>query len=431
MNLQGMYFSQRLKRQYPEASLAASILGFVGRNEKNEYVGYYGVEGYYEEELRGLAGIYTGERDLRSHPLFFGFQDRLDRQDGRDLYLTVDAGAQRIVKQKAIEGMRRFGAKEVCIIVAEPHSMAIIALSCLPDYDPNSYKRFLSSHYRNAAIHDVYEPGSTFKPLIVAAALEQGVVNPADLLQENGPVVVGDSQISTWDNQYRGQISVADALAQSSNVGMVRIGEKMGRDAVYAAIKKFGFGEKTGIDLQGEVGGTVRPQDRWYPIDYATVTFGQGIGVTPIQLLSSFASIINGGELLRPYVVAKIGEGEMTQTKNTRMVIRRVISPATSRTMRTLLEYTVANAEYKWKLPPGYRFGGKTGTAQIAIGGRYDVSKTIASFVGFTPVDNPRFVALVILKEPTTSSWGSETAAPLFFDMAKELLTYYNVAPEY
>jgi cell division protein FtsI/penicillin-binding protein 2 len=212
---------------------------------------------------------------------------------------------------------------------------------------------------------------------------------------------------------------------------MVQVGAKLGNEAMYTSVLKYGFGSETGIDLQGEVSGSIKPKQYWYPIDYATATFGQGLAVTPMQLITAFASVVNGGELLRPYVVERVSDNINVNTQHEKTVVRRVMSESTSRIMRRILEYTIDNAEYRWQKPVGYRFGGKTGTAQIAVNGKYDTSKTIASFLGFTPVDKPRFMALIVIKEPSTSSWGSETAAPLFFEMAKELITYYGIPPEY
>lgn len=427
----GIYADQRLKRVYPEASLAGTLTGFVGKNSVGNQIGYYGVEGYYESELKGLEGYYVGERDLSYRPIFFGTQDRLDSQDGRDVYLTIDKSVQQIVKKIALKGMELHKPKELCIIVVDPMRMAVLGLSCLPDYDPKEYGLFPEGSYRNSVISDLYEPGSTFKPLVVATAIDVEAISPTEILPEKGPVSIGEYDIRTWNNKYNGSLSVADVLAKSSNVGMVEIGKRLEDDRVYSLVNTYGLGEKTGIDLQGEVTGYVKTRDEWYPIDYATTTFGQGLAITPIQLVTAFASVINGGELLQPYVVSKMSDGVKESIHPKKKVVRQVISEKTSRVMRKMLEYTVEHAEYKWRKPVGYRFGGKTGTAQIPISGKYDASKTIASFIGFTPVDNPQFLALVILKEPSSSSWGSETAAPLFFDLAKELISYYNIEPEY
>lgn len=431
LGFSGVYGDQKLKRIYPEASLAATLIGFLGKDKDANQVGYYGLEGYYESELKGMEGYYAGERDLASRPIFFGYQDRLENQDGRNIYLTIDKSVQQMVKTVATKGMEQYKPKEICIVVAEPNTMAILGLTCLPDYDPSEYGKFAEMTYRNSAISDTYEPGSTFKPMVVAAAIESGVLRPTEMLPEAGPITVADAQIRTWDNKYRGTLAVSDVLAKSSNVGMVEIGKKLGDDRTYSLVLKYGFGSETGIDIQGEVPGYVKMRKDWYPVDYATVTFGQGLAITPIQLITAFASVINGGELVRPHVVGKISDGTKDNVRPEKTVIRRVISDANSRIMRKMLEYTVEHAEYRWQKPAGYRFGGKTGTAQIAVSGKYDASKTIASFIGFTPVDNPKFIALVVLKEPSSSEWGSETAAPLFFDLAKQLIAYYNLEPEY
>jgi cell division protein FtsI/penicillin-binding protein 2 len=312
LGFSGLYADQKLQRVYPEASLAGVLTGFVGRDTNGTQIGYYGLEGYYESELKGLDGYYEGERDPAARPLFFGYQDQLDSQDGRDLYLTIDKSVQQITKTVAIKGMQLHQAKELCIVVADPKTMAILALSCLPDYDPRDYGKYSDNTYRNPLISDVYEPGSTFKPIIVASAIEAKAIQPTEILPENGPLEVGEYSIRTWDNKYRGSIAIPDILAKSSNVGMVQIGRKLGDDKVLATIQNYGFGVKTGIDLQGEVTGSIREKDSWYPIDYATATFGQGLGVTPLQLLTAFSSIINGGELLQPYVVANMSDGVKT-----------------------------------------------------------------------------------------------------------------------
>ena len=210
---------------------------------------------------------------------------------------------------------------------------------------------------------------------------------------------------------------------------MVHVGGKLGEEKMYDYMEKYGFGEPTGIDLEGETGGYIKPEEEWYPIDYATASFGQGIGITQLQLLRAFSSLVNGGYLMKPYVVKEIRQGDKTRTKEP-VVVERVLSERTSEIMKKMLESSVARAEMKFIFPKEYKIGGKTGTAQIALEGSYDSSKTIASFVGFAPVDKPRFIALVVVREPKTSQWGSETAAPIFFEIAKELFVYYNIVPE-
>lgn len=427
--LAGIGFENRSQRYYPEASLSAHILGIVGKKDNGDDIGYFGVEGFYDKDLAGLPGLLKSDRDLLDKPILIGTQEKIDPEDGRDLYLTIDKAAQEIVKKKLLQGMESYKAKEGCIIVADPYSMEIIALSCLPDFDLEKYYEFTESYFKNPAISNLYEPGSIFKPLIMAAAIEEKSIKPDEIYDEQGPVKIGEYTIRTWNNKYEGKISMTKILEKSSNVGMVYVGEKLGNKKIYDYVNKFGLGDLTNIDLQGEVTAGLKSPNNWYPIDYATVTFGQGIVVTPLQMITAFSSLINDGKLMKPYIVAKANSKNQEKVAQPK-VIRQTISAKTSVIMKKMLVETIEHGEVNWAKPKGYKIGGKTGTAQIAIQGKYDPSKTIASFIGFAPADKPKFIALVVLKEPQSSIWGSETAAPLFFDIAKELLVYYNIPPE-
>lgn len=430
LRLNGLGFEEEQKRFYPEGSATAHLLGFVGKNDKGENIGYFGLEGFYEKDLAGLPGILKTERDLFGNPIFIGIQSKLEQEDGRDLILAIDKTVQSIIKEKLKSGLQKYGAKEGCVIVANPMTLEIIALSCLPDFDPQQYYKFSENYFKNPGISNVYEPGSIFKPLIMAAALNEKAVKPTDMYDESGPVEIGGYEIQTWNNKYEGKITMTRILEKSSNVGMVYVGQKLGDKKMLFYLKQYGLGELTGIDLQGETAGFIKDQSEWYPIDYATVTFGQGIVVSPIQMIRSFSSLINGGQVLRPYVVLEIRSSNKEKKSIKPKKIRQVIDERISMLIKKMLEATVEHGEVKWAKPKGYRIGGKTGTAQIPIKGHYDPTKTIASFIGFAPVDEPKFIILVNLKEPSTSPWGSETAAPLFFEIAKELLVYYNIAPE-
>lgn len=429
LKLKGINFEEESVRYYPEASLAAHLLGFVGKKSDGEAIGYFGVEGFYDKDLVGLPGLLKSERDLVDRPIFFGTQEKIDPENGRDLILTIDKSIQDIIKKKLILGLERYKAKEGCVISANPYTLEIIGLVCLPDFDQDNYYFFSEDYFKNPAISDLYEPGSIFKPLIMAEAIEKKSIKPDDFYDEDGPVKFGEYTIRTWNDKYEGKISMTRILEKSSNVGMVYIGEKLGQKKIYQLLKKVGLGQLTEIDLQGEAPGFLKDESQWYPIDYATVTFGQGIALTPIQMIRAFSSVINGGLLMKPHVVAKIISNDKEKEIKSE-AISNVFSQRTSEILKKMLESTVENGEFKWVKPNGYRIGGKTGTAQIPIKGHYDPSKTIASFIGFFPVNNPKIITLVILKEPKTSPWGSETAAPLFFDIAKDLIVYYNIAPE-
>lgn len=427
--LKGIGFEEEEHRFYPEASLAAHLIGFMGKDKVGESVGYFGVEGYYNQDLAGLPGVIKSERDVFNKPIFIGSQQRVGAENGRDFILTIDKTVQHLVKDKLRQGVEKFKAKSGCVIAVNPKTMEILALSCLPDFDPETYYEFNEGYFKNWTISDVYEPGSTFKPLVMAAGIEEKVIDPNGFFDESGPVRIGGYTVRNWNDKYEGKISITHILEKSSNVGMVHVGAELGNKKLDEYVHKYGFGELTNVDLQGETAGQVKPLKSWYPIDAATTAFGQGISVTAMQLIRGFAAVINGGYLMRPYVVRGVIENGDVRIREPQ-VQRRVISEETSKIMRKMLVSTVAHAEAKWKIPEGFTFGGKTGTAQIAVQGTYDASKTIASFIGFAPAEDPKFLMLVVIQEPESSSWGSETAAPLFFDIAKDLLVYYNVAPE-
>src|SRR3989338_4972499 len=380
LKIYGLGFEERQRVFYPESSLSAHLLGFVGKNDLGDNTGYFGIQGFYEKDLAGLPGIVKTERDLFGNPILIGVQNLLKGEDGRDLILTVDKNVQYIVKKNLLSGLNRFQAKNGCAIVANPNTMEILALTCLPDYDPLNYPEYTEDIFKNPAVSALYEPGSIWKPIIMASALDSEAIKVTDTFNETGPAAVGGYEIQTWDNKYEGEISMTRILEKSSNVGMVYIGSKLGNKNLIDYLDKFGVGKKTAIDLQGEIAGILKPESQWYPVDYATATFGQGLAVTPIRMITSFAALINGGKLMRPYVVSKM-KGKITKTTQP-AIVDRVISRRTSIVIKNMLQKTVENAEVKWKRPAGYKIGGKTGTAQVAIAGHYDPSKTFASFVG-------------------------------------------------
>lgn len=428
LNLAGIGFDDKTQRYYPEASQAAHLIGFLGKDEAGEDLGYVGVEGFYNKELAGMPGVIKSERDLLNRPILIGTQEKVEPVNGRDLYLTIDKTVQEIAKSELKDGMERYRSSKGCVIVADPKTMKIMALSCLPDFDARKYYDFPGEYYKNIAISDIFEPGSIFKPLIMAAAIEEKKVKADTIYNETGPIKIAEYQIQTWNNKYEGRISMTRVLEKSSNVGMVFVGEKLGNGKIYDYLQKYGFGDLTGIDLEGEATGYLKPKRNWYPIDFSVATFGQGIAVTSMQMIRAFASIINGGLLMKPLVLDKIGTGnDIEEIKP--VVEKRVISEETSKTIKKMLLSTVENGDSKWAKPKGYLIGGKTGTAQIPIAGHYDPTKTVASFIGFAPFNDPKFIILVTLREPKTSPWGSETAAPIFFEIAKKLLVYYNIAP--
>lgn len=427
LGILGLDFEEGYTRSYPEASMAAHLVGFVGRNDLGEPTGYFGLEGYYDRELRGKAGLTKEEQDASGNPLIFGDFLSLSEREGRNLRLHLERSVQFQVEEALKTGLALYGASAGEVLVMEPNTGAILALASFPNYDPSKFFKFDTALYKNPAIASSYEPGSTFKVLTMAAAFNEGAVNLSDRCDIcAGPLPIDKYTIKTWNNEYNPNSTPEEILANSDNIGMVWIERKLGGDKFLEYIKNFGFGEKTGIDLQEEATPALR--SRWGEVDFATASFGQGIAVTSIQMLRAVAAIANGGNLMEPHVVASVtGEREIPIHPK---VVRRVISETTASTITKLMIASAEHGDAKWTRLPDYTVAGKTGTAQIAVQGHYDEEKTIASFVGFAPVKDPKFVMLVKLREPTSSPWGSETAAPLWFTIARQLLLHYNVPPD-
>jgi cell division protein FtsI/penicillin-binding protein 2 len=426
----GIGFESEPKRYYPEASMAAHILGFVGLDQNGLDRGYFGLEGFYDRELRGKEGSLQIEKDVQGNPILIGQTFRVDPQDGRNLILWVDRTVQSIVEKRLNEGIQKYGAKEGSIVVMDPKTGGILAMASFPSYDPREYALSEKERYINPIVGSTYEPGSTFKVLIMAAGINAGVITPNTTMEETGPVEVSGYQIRTWNNQYNGLVSMTDVLIHSSNVGMVFIGNKLGKEKLLSAIKSFGFGKITNIDLEDESAPEMREDTEWREIDLATASFGQGIAVTPLQMVRAVSVIANGGSLMEPRVVKAIKDANGKTVTIPPKKIQQVISKKTAQEVTEMMVVAVDKGEAKFAKPQGYRIAGKTGTAQIPVEGHYDDKKTIASFVGFGPADNPKFVMLVTLREPSSSQWGSETAAPLFFSIAKDLFVYYGISPK-
>ncbi len=428
-SLAGIGFFDQSKRFYPEGSMAAHLLGFVGNNAKGEDQGYFGLEGYYDEQLRGRNGLREAETDALGHLILLGNRREIPVENGRDIYLTMDKTIQFIAESKLKEGIEKYQAKGGTVTVMDPKTGAILAMAAFPAYDPGEYFVYPQEYYKNPIIASTYEPGSTFKVLVMAAALEKKAIPVTAKFQEDGPVRLGGYTIQTWDQKYHGAIDLSQILQYSSNVGMVYIQQQMDNDALLDAVTQLGFGASTDIDLQEETYVDLRERDQWREIDFATLSFGQGIAVTPIEMVRAVAALANGGKIMRPYAVKQIitPEGKIVRTQPT--VEKEMFSKETTAAVSEMMVAAVEHGEAKYKRPKGFRIAGKTGTAQIPVEGHYDSEKTIASFVGYGPVDDPKFIMLVTIHEPTTSSWGSETAAPLFFVIAKELLSYLGISP--
>lgn len=430
LNLKGVGFEESTKRFYPEGSSSAHILGFVGSNQRGEDQGYFGLEGFYNGELKGVPGQIRQEKDAFGLPILFGSFLGRSGQNGKTLELNIDRSVQFIVENTLKASLEKYGAKAASAVVMDPKTGAILALASFPNYDPGSFTSFPKDFYKNPVVADQYEPGSTFKVLVMSAALNEDLVKP-DTTCDNcsGPVQIGGFDLRTWNNKYIPNISMTDTIIHSDNTGMVFVGKKLGLDKFYDYFKNFGFGKTTGIDLQDEFSPDLRSKNSWREIDLATASFGQGIAVTPIQMITAVSSIANGGYLMEPHIVKSIKDENGGVYEIKPKIARQVLKEPAAKLMTEMMVKAVDEGEAKFARPKGFKVAGKTGTAQIPVAGHYDPNKTIASFVGFAPADNPKFVMLVRFDQPTSSIFGAETAAPAFFEIAKRLFIYYKIAP--
>lgn len=430
LNLEGIGFDASSSRFYPEGSASAHLLGFVGSDAKGASKGYFGLEGYYEGELKGLTGLIRHEKDALGLPILIGRFLISEAKNGDDLVTNIDRSIQFTLEKVLKDGLERYGAKVASAIVIDPKTGGILALASFPNYDPLKYFNFPKEYYKNPIVADQYEPGSTFKVLVMSAALNEEVVKPdteCDIC--SGPINIGGFTIRTWNNKYFPNTTMKDVIIHSDNIGMVFVGQKLGLEKFYSYLENFGLGKPTGVDLQDESAPTLRPREDWKEIDLATTSFGQGIAITAIQMVSAVAAIANGGNLMESHVVKQIKDERGGVFEIKPKVVRQVIKESTAKIMTEMMVKAVEEGEAKWAKPKGFKIAGKTGTAQIPVAGHYDPNKTIASFVGFAPADDPKFVMLVRYDQPSTSPYGSETAAPTFFEIAKELFAYYKITP--
>lgn len=430
LKLPGVGFDAKSVRFYPEASIGAKLLGFVGKDDAGLDTGYFGLEGFYDRQLRGKEGIAKQVHDAFGRPILAKLNNASGEVNGRSLTLHVNRVLQYILDNELKKGIELNGATSAMAAMMDPKTGGILAISSYPSFDPRTYYDFSDTDFKDSFISDMYEPGSTFKPLVMAAALNEGLVKPETRCTIcAGPVSIGGYDIETWNNKYEPNITMTRVIQESDNTGMVFVSQKLGLDRMMEYIKKFGFGQSTNIDLQGEVTPSIRPRNEWYPIDLATSSFGQGISVTPIELLTAVGALANGGKRMEPHVVASIETPDGKKIVIPPKVVNQPVSEETAKVMTEIMVNAVNKGEAQFARLKGYRIAGKTGTAQIPVAGHYDPTKTIASFVGYGPAEDPKFVMLVIYDKPTRSIYGAETAAPTFFHIAQKALEYFNIAP--
>lgn len=421
LKLSGIYFTKEHKRFYPERNLCSHVLGFTGIDSQ----GLDGIELVYEKYLKGTPGRIVSEKDALSRKLPFGVDKYIPPEDGLDLVLTIDKIIQHIAERELEKALAEHNAKRGTIIVMDPKTGEILAMTNKPDYDPNNYGEFSQILWRNAAVSDVYEPGSTFKIVTASAALEEGVARPEDKFYDPGYAMVSGVRIGCWYHGGHGSQTFIQLLENSCNPGFVELGMKLGKDRFMKYIKGFGFGEVTGIDLPGEARGILDPS-KVGPVELATITFGQGISVTPVQLITALSTIANDGKLVQPHVAKAIVDKEgNTVQEFSPAPLRQVVSYETAQEMKKILESVVTNGTGGRGKVEGFRVAGKTGTAE-----KYSPGKYVVSYMGFAPVDDPKLAILVIIDEPTGGLiYGGTIAGPVFQKVMADSLNYLGIEP--
>jgi stage V sporulation protein D (sporulation-specific penicillin-binding protein) len=416
------------KRHYPNANLASHILGFVGIDNQ----GLEGIEAAFESHLKGVPGRIILETDPGGRELPNGVKNIIPTQDGQDLYLTIDQTIQFIVERKLDKAMKDTQARAATVIAMNPKTGEILAMANRPDYQPEHFDNYPPLFWRNNAVANVYEPGSTFKVVTAAAGLQERVVSQEERFIDPGFIEVQGRRIHNWDgNEGGGETDFIGLVKKSSNFGLITVGMRLGPDRLYQYIDAFGFGKASNVDLPGEAPGMLVSKKEARALDLATMSIGQSIAVTPLQLLSAFSAVANDGVLVKPQIVKEIRsrDGKVLKRSETE-VVRQVIAPETAQQMRNILEKVVSEGGAMKAAVPGYRFAGKTGTAQKASEtGGYESGKYVASMVGFGPLEETPIALLVVLYEPKGLYYGGEIAAPVFSDIMREIVQYYNITP--
>ncbi|MGI8422805.1 MAG: peptidoglycan D,D-transpeptidase FtsI family protein [Chloroflexota bacterium] len=438
LRIPGIFLEPTTQRTYPGGQIAAHLLGFVD----NQGVGWYGLEGQYGGNTGGPVGGTPGrlraERDTANNEIAFAERNWQPPLDGFDLHLTIDRTIQYFAERELDRAIAQHQASGGTVIVMDPKSGAVLAMASRPGFDPNKFDEFAKQTelFANPAVSRLYEPGSTFKVITMAAALSEKLITPETTYNDSGVLSIGGHTIRNWDHKANGVTNMTQLLEKSSNIGASWLAlTKLGADRFYRYVNAFGFGQPTAIDLQGEATGIVRNHRgrQWSEVDLATNSFGQAISVTPLQMVSAVAALANGGIMMKPFVVRRVidpATGKVVDETQPQ-IVRQVISREASQSLLTMLVGAAENGETRGTLVPGFKVAGKTGTAQIPdlVNGGYDPRVTIASFIGAVPADDPQFVILVKIDRPMTEPWGSLIAKPAFAIIGQEITRYKRLRP--
>jgi len=432
LNHSGIQLESESWRYYPNNSLAAQIVGFEGYNKDDERVGLYGAEKTYNDLLSGKKGWLKQEKDAGSRWISIGERSMSPAKNGNDLILSIDSAIQFKAELTLHNAVEKHDADGGRIIIMDPYSGDVLAMAQEPTFDLNRFSKVEDpSVFMNSSLADTYECGSVFKAFTMAFGLDSGVIKADDTYIDTGEVRISGYTIKNSEEKVYGRQTMTEIIDKSINTGVIYIEKKLGNAKFLDYTEKFGFGKKTGIGLFGEMAGNISNLKTNRDIEYYTASFGQGITVTPLQLTTAYCALANGGELVKPKIIqAKIdSDGQKNEIK--REVIRKVISRDASNKIGLMLESNVIKGHGKLAGVPGYRVAGKTGTAQISdkVKGGYVEGATVGSFAGFGPVDNPKFVMLVVIDNPKDVEWAESTAGPVFGEMANFLFEHFGIKP--
>ena len=432
LNIPGLYLTPESTRYYTESPLLSQVLGFYGY-VKDNLAGRYGIEQHWEDLLAGRGGELKSEKDVSGNLIGVGEINLQPAVNGADLVLTIDKNIQFKACDALDKAVIRHGAAAGSLIVLDPNTGAVRAICNSPSFDANNYKNISDlALFSNAAVEEAYEPGSIFKPFTLAAAMDQGKITPETTYVDTGQVVVGSYTIKNSDFKANGVQTMTKVLEKSLNTGAIFAMRALGLKDFTNYVKRFGFGLPTGVELPNESAGNIKALSVRREINFVTASFGQGLTTTPLQLAVAYGAIANQGRLMKPYIVQQIRYPDGRVEDKKPETVRQVIKPTVASTLAAMLVNVVENGHGKRAGVPGFYVAGKTGTAQVPLqgGGGYDPAKTIGSFAGFAPIDKPRFVMVVRIKEPKDVVFAESSAAPLFGEVAKYLLEYYQVPPE-
>ncbi len=433
LDIPGIHYIREEGRLYPEEGLGGHVVGFVGSSEDGTLSGKYGIEGYFNDELTGTPGFLRSERDIAGRLISIGERSIEPAVDGSDVVLTIDRTIQYFACEKLHAAVLKHGADGGSVVIIEPQTGKILGMCGSPDFEPDAFNEVEKIEtFNNPAIFEAYEPGSIFKPITMASAIDAGAVTPVTTFEDTGSVLVDGwpQPLNNAELKVYGVINMTQVLEDSVNTGMVFAMRQMGMDKFVEYVKNFGFGVREGLELETEMPGTIAALDLGQEIYSATASFGQGITATPLQMATAYAAIANDGVMMKPYIVEDVVKSDGTHEVREPEELRRVLQAKSARLIGAMLVSVIENGHGKRAGVDGYYIGGKTGTAQVASGGGYDADVTIGSFAGFGPVNAPKFAMVVRIDNPKDVKWAESTAAPLFGEIAKFLLQYFEIPPE-